>query len=67
MTFLERLRNIIADWNGEPREVRHTAIGWDPGGSYQEDCGCTPSGEREFYIVVRDAPKQQEQKDHERR
>jgi hypothetical protein len=53
---MTRLQNIIDDWNGTKREVRHTAIGWNPGGDFQQDLGPTPSGTRESYRVLRKAP-----------
>lgn len=60
MTLLERLANIIQDWTGERREVRRSAIGWQPpGDEWQEDCGETASGNNEFFIVTRQAPKQE--------
>jgi hypothetical protein len=56
MNLLERLAEIKRIWNGEKREVRYTAVGWKPGEGWKEDCQPTPSGEREFYTVVREAP-----------
>jgi hypothetical protein len=53
---MTRLQNIIDDWNGTKREVRHTAIGWNPGGDFQPDPGPTPSGTREYYKVTRPTP-----------
>jgi hypothetical protein len=57
---MTRLQNIIDDWNGTRREVRHTAIGWNPGGQYQQDAGPTPSGNREYSKAARKAQQPQQ-------
>lgn len=52
MTWRERWAELKRIYNGEKREIRGTAVGWQPDAGYQEDTCPTPSGEREFYRVV---------------
>jgi hypothetical protein len=63
ITWRERLQNLADDWGGKRKEIRHTAVGWQPDAGYQEDTNCpTPSGEREFYRVIRPGPKPKDTK-----
>lgn len=58
ITLRERLANIIADWTQPRREVRHTAVGWQPPGCWQHECGDkSASGTDEYYRVTRHANK----------
>ena len=53
ITWRERWSELKRIYGGEKREVRYTAIGWQPGENWTESQGPTPSGNREFYIVAR--------------
>lgn len=51
MTWRERWQELKRIYGGQKCEVRLTAVGWNPGG-WTEVEGPTPSGNREYYIVV---------------
>lgn len=55
----ERLGNLYDVYFADrsQREVRLTAIGFKPDDSYIEDKGVTPSGNREYYKVIRKGRK----------
>jgi hypothetical protein len=50
----ERLAELKRIYGGHHREVRLTAVGWQPGEGWTEDPGPTPSGSPEFYRVIRE-------------
>ena len=58
MTFKERMKELHRIYVADRKhvEVRHTAVGWQPAG-YVEDKGTTPSGEREYFRIVREGKK----------
>ena len=49
----ERWAELKRIYGGGHREVRNTAVGWQPGGDWIQDPN-PPSGTPEFYRVVRD-------------
>jgi hypothetical protein len=53
MKLSERWRELRRIWNSERRPVVQTAVGWCPGEDWTEQTGPTPSGNREYYTVVR--------------
>ena len=53
VTLLERWKEIKRIWTQPPREVRQTAIGWQPDESYIEDQGKTASGGKEYYKIIK--------------
>ena len=60
MTWRERWAELKRIYGGDRhREVRHTAVGWNPG-EWIEDPQPTPSGTHEYYTVVRAGKKQPE-------
>lgn len=65
MTLRERWENIKVDWLGTPREVRYTAVGWEPPGYYPDvTCGDkSASGEVEYSRIIRHKPKWTEQEE----
>ena len=55
LTLQERaanLREVYVEDRGS-REVRETAVGWQPGADWTEAEGKTPSGNREYHRVVK--------------
>jgi hypothetical protein len=55
-TLRERMRELKRQWfHWGEQEVRHTAVEWRPDGRYVKDENKTPSGEKEYYRVVRKA------------
>ena len=56
MSIRERLRELHRKWFrwGE-QEIRHTTVGWKRDARYIEDKSKTPSGNSEYYRVVRKA------------
>lgn len=59
MSWRERWAELKRIYGGQKREVRLTAVGWNPGG-WTADSGPTASGNHEYYIVVREGEKQPE-------
>jgi len=53
ITWRERWSELKRIYGGEKREVRYTAIGWQPSKNWIESQEPTASGNREFYIVAR--------------
>ena len=52
MTWRERWAELKRIYGGHHREVRLTAVGWQPGEDWIQDPN-SPSGTTEFYRVVR--------------
>jgi len=55
-TIKERLREIWRIWNQPAREVRQTAIGWQPDESYRLT-GYTSDGTPEYSKIIRKVNK----------
>jgi hypothetical protein len=54
MTFKERWQELKRIYGGRRREIRWTAVGWQPPGEgWTQDPGPTPSRNKEYYTVVR--------------
>jgi hypothetical protein len=60
MTWRERWQELKRIYGGEQREVRSVAISWQPDPRYQEDCTAPCDKPREFFIVLREAPRKQD-------
>lgn len=58
LSWIERWHEFKRVWFGPRKkrgEVRLTAVGWQPDSTYQLDCKPTPSGNVEYYKVIRES------------